>query len=126
MSELLARLRVSLRHSSKLLNKQNNSIDNFILGDLKIELEKRVVSIRGQEIHLTPIEYKLLTLLAQHAGKVLTHNFIMKEVWGLTIGNETQSLRVFMASLRRKIEDEPAQPRYILTEIGVGYRMVDE
>lgn len=126
ISELLARLRVSLRHSYKLVNEQNNSIDNFILGDLKIEFEKRIVSIRGEEIHLTPIEYKLLTLLSKHAGKVLTHNFIMKEVWGSTMGNETQSLRVFMASLRRKIEDEPAQPRYILTEVGVGYRMVDE
>lgn len=126
ISELLARLRVSLRHSYRHENAQNDYSNIFKLADLKIDFEKRNVSIRDEEVHLTPIEYKLLTLLSQHAGKVLTHNYIMKEVWGSTIGNETQSLRVFMASLRRKIEDEPAQPRYILTEVGVGYRMVDE
>lgn len=126
ISELLARLRVSLRHSFKL--NQENQIDNsvFMLGELKIDFEKRTVELKEENIHLTPTEYKILTLLAQHAGKVLTHNFIMKKVWGTTMGNESQSLRVFMATLRRKIEEEPAQPRYILTEVGVGYRMVEE
>lgn len=126
ISELLARLRVSIRNSYKLINEQSNNIDDFILGNLKIYFNKRVVTIRDEQIHLTPIEYKILTLLSKNSGKVLTHNFIIREVWGHSIGNDTQSLRVFMANLRRKIEDQPARPRYILTEIGVGYRMVDE
>ncbi|MBB6214180.1 two-component system KDP operon response regulator KdpE [Anaerosolibacter carboniphilus] len=126
ISELLARLRVSLRHIYRPESEPKACMSEFILGDLKINFEKRIVSLNNEEIHLTPIEYKLLTLLSRHAGKVLTHNFILKEVWGSMIGNETQSLRVFMASLRRKIEKEPAQPRYILTEVGVGYRMADE
>lgn len=126
VSELLARIRVCLRHTYKSVNGQKAGLEHFILGDLKIDFEKRFVSIEDQDVHLTPIEYKLLVLLAQNAGKVLTHKSIIKEVWGSAVANETQSLRVFMASLRRKIEKEPAQPRYILTEVGVGYRMVDE
>ena len=78
----------------------------------------------GKEIHLTPIEYKLLCLLAKHVGKVLTHNFILKEVWGSALPNDTPSLRVFMATLRKKIEPVPSQPKYIQTHIGVGYRML--
>ena len=77
-------------------------------------------------MHFTPIEFKIFSLLVRHAGKVLTHNYIIKEVWGGVVGGENQSLRVFMANIRRKIEKEPANPRFLLTEVGVGYRLVDE
>ena len=80
--------------------------------------------LSGEELHLTPIEYKLLCLLAQNVGKVLTHTFITKEVWGSTWENDVASLRVFMATLRKKIETDPSQPRYIQTHVGVGYRML--
>ena len=80
----------------------------------------------GDEIHLTPIEYKLLALLAQYSGRVLTHKYILDEIWGTFSGDDTQSLRVFMANIRRKIEKDPAMPRYIFTEVGIGYRMSDE
>lgn len=123
-SELLARIRVAIRH----LNKHNmNTIQtSFSVGDLVIDFEKRVVSIKDEKIHLTPNEYSLITLLAKNAGKVITTSIILKEIWGLNYGSDTQSLRALMAGLRRKIEDVPAKPRYIITEIGVGYRLVDE
>ncbi len=87
---------------------------------------RRTVTLGHEEVHLTPIEYRILALMTKHAGKVLTHNYIVKEIWGPTTGYETQSLRVFMANIRRKIEKDPTLPRYILTEVGVGYRLVDE
>lgn len=123
-SELLARIRVAIRH----LNKHNmNTIQtSFSVGDLVIDFEKRVVSIKDEKIHLTPNEYSLITLLAKNAGKVITTSIILKEIWGLNYGSDTQALRALMAELRRKIEDVPAKPRYIITEIGVGYRLVDE
>ena len=123
-SELLARIRVAIRH----LNKHNmNTIQtSFSVGDLVIDFEKRVVSIKDEKIHLTPNEYSLITLLAKNAGKVITTSIILKEIWGLNYGSDTQALRALMAGLRRKIEDVPAKPRYIITEIGVGYRLVDE
>ena len=93
---------------------------------LLIDFDKRKVIVDDVEVHLTPIEYNILSLLAKYHGKVLTHNFIIKEIWGSVIGNETKSLRVFMATLRRKIEKQPANPRYIITEVGVGYRLNDE
>ena len=80
--------------------------------------------MKDNEIHLTPIEYKLLCLLAKNVGKVLTHNFILKEIWGNVLPNDTPSLRVFMATLRKKIEEKPSAPKYIQTHIGVGYRMI--
>ncbi len=125
VAELLARIRVALRHSNKeiLVGSQPQV---FATGDLKIDYEKRRVFMLEDEIHLTPIEYKLLVLMAAHSGKVLTHKFILNEVWGAFSGDDTQSLRVFMANIRRKIEREPAQPQYILTEVGVGYRLRDE
>jgi two-component system KDP operon response regulator KdpE len=86
---------------------------------------KRIVSIAGEEVHLTPIEYKIIILLSRHSGKVLTHDFMIREVWG-PYANEIQALRVNMANIRRKIEKNPAEPRYIVTEVGVGYRMVEE
>ncbi|AYD40880.1 response regulator [Clostridium fermenticellae] len=124
IGELLARIRVSLRHSMMNGNDKKN-IGVFKVKDLVVDFNKRKVTIDNEEIHLTPMEYKIMALLCEFPGKVLTHNFIIKKIWVLPVGNETQSLRVFMASLRRKIEKNPAQPQYIYTEVGVGYRLVD-
>lgn len=126
ISELLARIRVSLRHNKTSGNTEKDNVKTFEVKALKIDFDKRKVTVDSREIHLTPIEYKIIVLLAKYSGKVLTHNFITREVWGTSLGNETQSLRVFMANLRRKIEKDPAQPEYIYTEVGVGYRMVEE
>jgi len=125
IGELLARIRVSLRHRTTNQT-ENENMDTFKVKDLIVDFDKRKVIINNEEMHLTPIEYKIMALLCKYSGKVLTHNFIIHEIWGSAMGNETQSLRVFMASLRRKIEKNPAQPEYIYTEVGVGYRLIDE
>ena len=128
-AELLARIRTALRHSQ---NKGETGLSQsgvFTIGDLKIDQVKRHVSVMGKEIHLTPIEYKIIVLLSHYAGKVLTHDNIIKEVWGPNTNdhyNEIQALRVNMANIRRKLEVNPAEPRYIVTEVGVGYRMAEE
>jgi two-component system KDP operon response regulator KdpE len=122
--ELLARIRVALRHAARVAGERESSL--FLLGDLKVDLAGRRTFVRGDEVHLTPIEYKLLTTLIRHAGKVLTHRFLLNEVWGPHHVQETHYLRVFMASLRRKIETDPTQPRHLLTEQGVGYRLASE
>ena len=129
-SELLARIRTAIRHSQR--NSTGIPFDavKIIVGDLEIDYGKRLVSISGKEIHLTPIEYKIIVLLSKYIGKVITHDFIIKEVWGPftteTYASEIQALRVNMANIRRKLEANPAEPRYIVTEVGVGYRMVEE
>lgn len=125
VAELLARIRVSLRRKASEAVEEGKE-PAFILGELKIDYNKRKVMISGNEIHLTPTEYNLLTLLAKHHGRVLTHKFIINEIWGAPSADDTQTLRVSMGNLRRKLENDPAQPRYIVTEVGVGYRMVDE
>jgi two-component system KDP operon response regulator KdpE len=122
--ELLARMRVALRHASRPAGEMESSI--FAVGDLRVELATRRVFVKNREAHLTPLEYKLLTTLVRHAGKVLTHRFLLKEVWGPHHVQETHYLRVFMANLRRKIEEDPAEPRYLLTEPAVGYRLAAE
>ncbi|EGT3846522.1 response regulator transcription factor [Clostridioides difficile] len=124
--ELLARVRVAFRHSQVEAQQKDDVKSMFEVDKLLIDFDKRKVIVDDVEVHLTPIEYNILSLLAKHHGKVLTHNFIIKEIWGSVIGNETKSLRVFMATLRRKIEKQPANPRYIITEVGVGYRLNDE
>ncbi len=126
VAELLARIRVAFRHSRNARQPGTESPAMFYVGELKIDFEKRRVFLADDEIHLTPIEYKLMALMAQYAGRVLTHRFILHEIWGVFSGSDTQSLRVFMANIRRKIEKDPTQPRYILTEVGVGYRLADE
>jgi two-component system KDP operon response regulator KdpE len=126
VAELLARIRVALRHSNQSSQSESESPVIFLLGELKIDFEKRRVLLSDDEVHLTPIEFKLMALMAKYAGRVLTHKFILNEIWGTFSGSDTQSLRVFMANIRRKIEKDPTQPRYILTEVGVGYRMADE
>ncbi len=124
-SELLARIRTAVRHSHKVKDDSHSEADRIIIGGLYIDFDKRIVKIDDKEIHLTPIEYKIIVLLSRNVGKVLTHDYIMKEIWGPYI-NENQTLRVNMANIRRKIEANPAEPKYIVTEVGVGYRMVDE
>lgn len=121
-SELLARIRTALRHSSR---GSTAAVERFSLDGLVIEYAKRSITVDGKEIHLTPIEYKIIVLLSRHVGKVLTYDFIIKEIWG-PYTNETQTLRVNMANIRRKIEVNSAEPKYIVTEVGVGYRMVEE
>ncbi len=120
-NELLARIRLALRHTN---SKSKNEEEVFKVRDLEINYEKRLVIIRGNQIHLTPIEYKILVLLSKHHNKVLTHTFINSEIWG-PYTNENQTLRVNMANLRRKLELNPADPEYIFTEVGVGYRLAD-
>lgn len=116
--ELLARIRVALRHAG-----QSGSEPVFTSDDLTVDLVRRVVTVAGREVQLTPTEYDLLRALVIHAGKVLTHRQLLREVWGIGYEQETHILRVNISNLRRKIEPEPARPRHILTEPGVGYRL---
>jgi two-component system, OmpR family, KDP operon response regulator KdpE len=119
LGELLARIRVALRHVA-----HSAGADDPVLtfDDLRLDLARRQVYLGEQEVHLTPTEYDLLKLLATHAGKVLTHTQLLREVWGVASERDTQTLRVFVGQLRRKLNDDPARPRFILTEPGVGYR----
>lgn len=124
IEELLARLRVALRrvrYDSQRLDEASSVYEN---GELRIDYAAGCAYLAGREVHLTPIEYRLLCLLAKNTGKVLTHNFILKEIWGSALSSDTPSLRVFMATLRKKIEADPSHPEYIQTHIGVGYRMI--
>lgn len=124
VDELLARLRVTLRRVQYDYAKNTQDEVVFINGGLKIDYAAGCVYLDEKEVHLTPIEYKLLCLLAKNVGKVLTHNFILKEVWVNALPDDTPSLRVFMATLRKKIEQTPSEPKYLQTHIGVGYRML--
>lgn len=124
-AELLARIRTALRHSPRSMSSEPQGQTSKTIGELTIDYQKRIVTLRGETLHLTPNEYKLLALLSVNAGKVLTHDALIREVWG-QYGNESHTLRVNMANLRRKIEENPGSPRYILTEMGVGYRMAEE
>lgn len=120
-SELLARIRTALRHSTK-----RSPNHTFTARDLIIDFDRRLVSVAGKEIHLTQIEFKLVSLLAQNAGKVLTYDFMITSIWGPYADKNNQILRVNMANIRRKIEQNPGDPKYIFTEVGVGYRMLEE
>lgn len=122
VGELLARVRVALRHAAT--NPQGEAV--FSVGDLKIDLIRRLVHVGEQEIHLTPIEFKLLSVLIRHAGKVLTHRQLLKEVWGPSRIEQNHYVRIYMAILRQKLEVDPTQPRYLRTEAGVGYRLLSE
>lgn len=121
IAELLARLRVAMRHASRTAAGSDSPI--FEVGDLHIDLALREVFVAGEEVHLTPIEFKLLATLVHNAGKVMTHRQLLREVWGPGYADESHYLRVFVAQLRRKIEADPARPRYLITEPGVGYRL---
>jgi two-component system KDP operon response regulator KdpE len=124
MGELLARIRVVKRKLQQRLAPLSLSV--FSCDYLTVDYEKRKVLVDGNEVHLTPMEYKLLLLMITNKGKVLTHNYIVREIWGYGETGDTKTVRVFMANLRRKIEKNITKPRFILTEIGVGYRFADE
>ena len=124
VDELLARMRAALRHASRSSTDVGEPV--FTLGELKVDLGRRQVFLSGKETHLTPIEYKLLTTLIRYAGKVMTHRQLLKEVWGPLHVNEGHYLRVYMRQLRNKLEKSPAHPRYLVTELGVGYRLRTE
>ena len=119
--ELLARIRVALRHSMRPYEQSQNDI--FITGNLKFDAVNRVVCIDDQEVHLTPIQYRLLMVLVKNAGKVLTQQQILKEVWGPSYKENAHYLRIYMSQLRQKLEADPAQPKLLLTESGIGYRL---
>ena len=123
VAELLARVRVALRRVA-FDETEEEAGETYRNGDLAIDFDAKVVVRGDDEIHLTPIEYKLLVLLAHNTGKVLTHNYILKEVWGAALASDLPSLRVFMATLRKKIEPDPASPVYLQTHVGIGYRML--
>jgi two-component system, OmpR family, KDP operon response regulator KdpE len=118
IGELLARIRVVMRRMST-----TSEAPVFACGELKVDLTKRSVTVREQDVQLTPTEYDLLRILVTHASKVLTHHQLLQEVWGVGYKNETHMLRVNISNLRRKIESDPTRPRYVLTEPGVGYRL---
>ena len=124
VEELLARLRVTFRRLNDMAAADGDNHSVFENGELKIDYASCCVFLNGTQLHLTPIEYKLLCLLARNVGKVLTHSYITKEVWGSSWDNDVASLRVFMATLRKKIEKDPSDPRYIQTHVGIGYRML--
>lgn len=124
VDELLARLRVWLRRVRQIGELEDGDPAEYANGDLRIDYLKQIATLRGEELHLTPYEYKLLCLFAKNTGKVLTHTYILKSIWGNESESAVSSLRVFMVSLRRKIESDPANPAYIKTHVGVGYRMM--
>jgi two-component system KDP operon response regulator KdpE len=119
--ELNARLQALLRRTMKALTAD----DVFVTGELTVNLAERKVFITGDEIHLTPIEYRILTLLVRYAGLVVTHSHLLKEIWGGEHLHDSHYLRIYMGHLRHKLEANPARPKYLLTEIGVGYRLVE-
>lgn len=122
-NELLARIRVALRHAAR----RNTLLEALIVaGDLRIDLAAHRVTLRDQEVHLTPTEYEILKILAMYGGKVITHGVLLQKVWGLDQQQDPAKLRVFINQLRRKLEQDPAQPQYIITEPGVGYRFRNE
>ena len=124
VEELLARLRVTQRRLAVMQNGSQNESPVFTNGALRIDYAAGCAYLNGEELHLTPIEYKLLCLLSRNMGKVLTHTFLTQKIWGSSWDNDIASLRVFMATLRKKLEAAPGAPQYIQTHIGVGYRML--
>jgi len=124
VGELLARIRVLLRNAERTVREVGEPA--FAVGDLHVNLAQRRVLVGSEEVHLTPIEYRLLATLVKHSGKVLTHGQLLREVWGPPYAEQAHYLHVYMAQLRRKIEADPARPRYLLTETGVGYRLAAE
>lgn len=122
-SELLARVRAALRHTRQRDQRQQSGV--YVCGGLRVDWERRRVVLDGQDIHLTQNEYKIVALLAQYAGRVMTYDQIIQHVWGPNAAGDNRILRVNMANIRRKLEQNPAEPQFIFTEIGVGYRMAE-
>ena len=121
VGELLARMRTALRHAQPGTNEPGAPV--FTVGEVRVDLAQRRVSVAAHDVHLTPIEYRLLTTLIRYAGKVVTHRQLLREVWGPGAAHATHYLRVYMGQLRHKLEADPARPRYLVTEPGVGYRL---
>ena len=126
ISELLARIRTSLRHCDRLLRAQDSALESYQVGDLLVDIRRHQVFLCSQEVHFTQNEFKILELLCLHAGKVLTYDFIIDHVWGAYGGSSNQILRVHMANIRRKLRENPSDPKYILTVLGIGYRMLED
>jgi two-component system KDP operon response regulator KdpE len=124
--ELLARVKVALRHRAMIAAGGAATASQFQVGELLVDMAARRVFVAGAEIHLTPLEYRLLTTFVRNAGKVLTHRYLLTEVWGPGCVEQTHYPRMFVASLRHKLEEDPTQPRYLITEMGVGYRLAEE
>ena len=125
-SELLARIRVAMRNHSEGEVRTGESKKIYCCGKLRIDLEKHIVTLNNERIHLTKNELRIIELLSQNPGKVLTYDYLIKHIWGTDMLENNRILRVNMANIRRKLEENPAEPKYIITEIGVGYRLADE
>lgn len=125
-SELLARIRTAMRHSRAASELGLESGGTYKVGDFSIDFDRRLVVSNGNQVHLTQIEFKIVELLSKYAGRVLTYDFIIKNIWGPNANCDNQILRVNMANIRRKIELNPAEPKYLFTEVGVGYRMAED
>lgn len=124
--ELLARIRTAIRHSNKIVDDKVNSTRPYSARGLVVDFGKRLVTVEGKEIHLTRVEYKIVSMLAQNSGKIITYSSLIEQVWGPYADDNNRILRVNMANIRRKIEKNPGEPEYIFTELGVGYRMVED
>ena len=124
--ELLARIRTAIRHNNKLSDDSQNANRPYAADGLTIDFERRLVTLHGKEIHLTRVEYKIVSLLAKNSGKVMTYDTLIDQVWGPYADDNNRVLRVNMANIRRKIEENPGEPKYIFTELGVGYRMLED
>jgi two-component system, OmpR family, KDP operon response regulator KdpE len=124
VGELTARIRVALRHAAR--SATQDAAGTLRFGDIEVDLQRRLVRADGRDVHLTPIEFRLLGCLAKHAGMVLTHRHLLREVWGPSHVDQSHYLRIYMKQLRHKLEPDPARPRYLLTETGVGYRLAGE
>ena len=124
--ELLARIRTAIRHSNKIVDDKVNSTRPYSARGLVVDFGKRLVTVEGKEIHLTRVENKIVSMLAQNSGKVITYSSLIEQVWGPYADDNNRILRVNMANIRRKIEKNPGEPEYIFTELGVGYRMIED
>lgn len=124
--ELLARIRTAIRHNNRIVDDHVNANRPYSAGGLKIDFEKRLVSVEGKEVHLTRVEYKIVSLLAKNSGKVMTYDCLINQVWGPYADDNNRILRVNMANIRRKLEANPGEPKYIFTELGIGYRMLED
>ena len=124
--ELMARIRTALRHSNRIAADNMNSNRPYSAKGLVIDFEKRIVTVDGNEVHLTRVEYKIVSMLAKHSGKVITYTSLIDQVWGPYADDNNRILRVNMANIRRKLEKNPGEPEYIFTELGIGYRMIED
>ena len=124
-SELLARIRTAMRHSNRIGTGEQTGM-SYKAKDLVVDFNKRLITLKGEEVHLTRVEYKIVSILAQNSGKVITYDSLINQIWGPYAGDNNRILRVNMANIRRKIERNPGEPEYIFTELGVGYRMIED